>query len=123
MNYTKMAQRTAKMITKYGASVSIIHHHPGTFDPIHGTYTGGYTITCSGHAVIKNPYRADMGDKWIDGTLIMAHDREAIIATGATITPAIGDHITLGTANYAIQAVKPLEPALITLFYDVLLRK
>lgn len=123
MNYTKLSQRTAKMITKYGASVSLIHTSPGVFDPITCSYSSSTTASCNINILIKNPSRIDMINTWIDGTLIEKDDKEAIVAIGSTLTPSLGDYITLTNVNYSIAGIKPLEPGLVTLFYNVLLRK
>lgn len=123
MNYSKMALRTAKMITKYGASVSMIHTSPGTFNPVTGSYTSSTTASCNINILIKNPSRIDMINTWIDGTLIEKDDKEAIVAIGSTLTPSLGDYITLTSVNYSIVGIKPLEPGLVPLLFNVLLRK
>jgi hypothetical protein len=122
MNYTHLSNRARKLLIKYGTHITISHHNPGTFDPIHGHYVGGGTVSCQGNAIVQTP-RDNAGDKFIDGTLIQTGDRQLVIATGATLTPALGDHVTLASVLYGIVATVPVKPADTVLVHKVLLRR
>jgi hypothetical protein len=121
MDYAKLGSRAGKLITKYGTRITISHHNPGTFDPIHGHYVGGGTVSCSAVAIVKAP--SGTGDKFIDGTLIEQGDRELVIGTGATLSPGVGDYATLGSVTWAIVGVNSVSPAGIDVVYRVLVRK
>jgi len=62
----------------------------------------------------------DWKNEEIDGTLIMTTDRKIIISTeGLTVTPAIGDSITIGSdVMRLVEPFKPLSPAGTVVMYE-----
>lgn len=105
-DYNKSAATALKLITKFGASATLIKRAEGSYDPA----TGSNTITETSYtvkAVLLN-YRANETNT--QGSLIQAKDRKVIIQA-TTVTPDVSDTFTFGGVTYRVVEVKTLSPA------------
>lgn len=110
-NYTKAAATAARLIANFGAT-STLTQTVNTGTAYNPTQTEtDYTCTA---------VTLEWENSEIDGTLIKASDRKILISTsGLTITPAIGDKITIGSdVLRLVEPFKPLAPAGIVVYYE-----
>jgi hypothetical protein len=64
-----------------------------------------------------------MGDRFLDGSLILEGDRELIIATSSTYTPGLGDIITAASVDYSVVGLHTVEPSGIDIVHRCLIRR
>lgn len=105
-DYTKSSATALKLLTKFGASATLIKRTEGSYDPA----TGSNTITETSYtvqAVLLN-YRANETNT--QGLLIQAKDRK-VIMQATTVTPDVSDTFTFNSVTYRILEVKTLSPA------------
>lgn len=115
-NYTATRTTAKRLLTRFGATVSITGTSAETFDPITGAYTGGGSASITGVGV-KSPFKKHE----IDGETVLKTDVK-LIFEGAAGVPAIGNTATLNGIGYRIQNVMPLEPAETSVIYIMQLR-
>ena len=125
MNYASLASKTNKLLAKYGGTITIKRFSPGTYSPSGGKFVSASSVTCFASAVLRTNIRLNFGDRYLDGTEIVANDREMIISNGFTLSPlAVSDIVTIKSKNYKVITCLPLEPdGDQTLFFRALLRK
>ena len=126
MNYTALANRTNKLITKFGTTGILKRFTNGTFNPITGSYSSSSSAVYNINLVDVTPtktYLKGYGETYIGGTLVAQTDRIVIFASNATLDPALGDRLTLNSKVYGIVGISVLEPAATVLFYRGLLRE
>ena len=105
-NYSNSAASALKLITKFGASGTLIKRAEGSYDPATGTSAiteTSYTVK----AVLLN-YRANETNT--QGSLIQAKDRK-VIMQATTVTPDVSDTFTFGGVTYRVVEVKTLSPS------------
>ena len=92
--YTRLQATAQRLITKYGQSGTVKRGMPP--DPILG---GDGTVT---------PYPANLvpmtyDQRYIDGTTILANDRQIYISSvGLAIVPQVGDIVSAGGIDYHV---------------------
>jgi hypothetical protein len=123
MDYTSLANKATNLITKFGCDLTIKRNSLGTFNASLGSYSSLSTLTCTIKGVIRAPLRYKFGDRFADGTEIVAGDREVILSSSATLTPIVGDLLTIGSDDYNVVTVLPVEPGGVQLIYKALVRK
>jgi phospholipase/lecithinase/hemolysin len=105
-NFAKSAATALKLITKFGASGTLVKRAAGSNDPA----TGSNTITETSYtvkAVLLN-YRANETNT--QGSLVQAKDRK-VIMQATTVTPDVSDTFTFNSVTYRVVEVKTLNPA------------
>jgi len=123
MDYSAIATRVKGLLTTYGTTMVLSRYSPGTFNPITGRYASSSTLTCNVIGIIKSPFRHNMGDRFLDGSLILEGDRELIIATSSTYTPGLGDTITAASVDYSVVGLHTIEPSGMDIVYRCLVRR
>lgn len=121
MDYVALANKSKKLITKYGSTARLIQTTNATFNAILGSCASSVTTSCNINLLIKNPIKNS--NSYQDGTLITKDDKLIMISNTSTLTPALGDIVNLSNIKFSIQAIKPFIPASNIIFYDALLRK
>lgn len=105
-NYNNSAATALKLITKFGASATLIKRAEGSYNPA----TASSTVTESNYtvqAVLLN-YKANETNT--ADSLISAKDRK-VIMQATTVIPDVSDSITFNSVTYRIIEVKTLSPA------------
>jgi len=126
MNYTALANRTNKLITKFGTVGILKKFALGTFNVITGSYSSSASAVYNINLVDVTPTKTSLkgyGETYIGGTLILQNDRIVLFATNATLDPELGDRLTLNNKVYGIVGISVLEPSSTILFYRGLLRE
>lgn len=113
-DYGEMAALADEILLEFGAPVILTRTTPGAYDPATGT-TGG---------PVSTPYTGtgaafDYEAKDIDGTLIKAGDRRVYLSTAGIVAPRTGDTLAIAGAALTVVAVRPLQPALLAVLFDV----
>jgi len=110
-NYVKAAATAARLIANFGTTATLTQTvNSGTaYNP---------TQTDTDHTI--KAVTVDWANNEVDGTLIKATDRKIIISTeGLTVTPKIGDKITIGSdVMRLVEPFKPLSPAETVVMYE-----
>lgn len=104
--YSRLAATSNHLLKGKGQAVTLTHVTPGTYNPATGGVTNT-TQTQTGFGVVM-----EWDARYIDGTLILATDRQLILSPlnsdGVALTPpALGDTVAIGGVNYTI--VSPLN--------------
>jgi hypothetical protein len=112
-DYSRPVDTALRLIDKYGQAGQIIRDVPGSgpdWDPGDPVPTP-YPCTL---AVLK------FDNKDIDGSLIKATDKKVYVASyGLLITPTTTDRIVIGGVAHTIVRVLPLNPAGVTVYYEL----
>lgn len=115
-DYASLASDVGAILAEFGATGTLTRNTPGTYDPTAGevaTTTTTQTVTAC-----LFPY----GDKFIDGTQILANDRQAFIGASGITGPRAGDVLTWGTETLTVVKVKALAPARTYVIYECQMR-
>ena len=121
MNYSALANKTVKLLTRYGVTTRLIHTTSGTYNVITGSYSSQATSSCNINVLIKSPPKNS--NTFIDGTLITSNDKLIMIASGSTLSPELGDMVTIANTNYSIQSIAEFRPASTILYFNALIRR
>jgi len=105
--YVNMAATALKLLTKFGAKVTLQRGSGEVFDPITGTVLSG-SVTSIVTVGLLRPYP----DKVIDGKRIMSGDRELILSNAQT--PQADDRVLIAGEDWSIQNIKTVQPDLAT---------
>lgn len=112
--YPATAATAARLLERFGAAATLKRQSGTTYDPTTGTSTQTYTSYATTAAVFN------YAQKYIDGTLIQAGDKQAYCAPA--VTPEQGDRFTWDVADYTVVDVKAVAPAGVPVLYEVQLR-
>ena len=114
--YTEMQQTATDMLTEFGQAVTLSRQTVGAYDTATGT--SAVTVTTqTGKGVLL-----DYGTKDIDGTLILATDKQLLLSVTGITVPIVGDTATVNGIIYAIMRIKDLSPAGTSVMLDCNLR-
>ena len=110
-DYSKSVATAQRLIARFGQTATLTQTvNTGTaYNP---------TQTDTNHTI--KAVTIDWSNNEIDGTLIKATDRKIIISTdGLTVTPAIGDKITVGSdVLRLVEPFKHLNPGGTVVLYE-----
>ncbi|KAF1706287.1 hypothetical protein [Pseudoxanthomonas sacheonensis] len=113
-NYPATAATATRLLTRFGATCTLVRTTTGAYDPA----TGSNTVTVENLPTTAAVFAYDQ--KYIDGTLILAGDQLAYCAPA--VTPKQGDSFTWNSATFTVIAVKPISPAGIPILFEVQIR-
>lgn len=114
--YTRAAATALRMLTKFGRDVTLRSTTPGTYDPATGTTTPTSSDTTRKGAL----FDFGSGQTLERGTLILANDKRLLMdATGPVDAH---DRIVIGALEYAIVSVGEINPAGVSVLFDMHLR-
>lgn len=115
-NYSASAATANRLIKKFGTSVGMDRVVLGEYDPDTGT-TPTTTTTQTVKAVV-----IDFPQRYIDGTLVRAGDRRAIVSAVGATAPLQGDTFTWKSIPQVVVSVKELGPAGVAVLYTLQVR-
>ncbi|MBT2333621.1 hypothetical protein J7E49_06850 [Variovorax paradoxus] len=115
--YDELAAVADELLTEFGAPAVLTRVTPGAYDPTTGGTTGDVTTTWTGTGA-KFGYEQDA----IDGTLIRQGDQRVYLSTSGIVNPQTGDTLTIGGIVYNVVASRPLQPALVSVLFEVQVR-
>jgi hypothetical protein len=114
MNYAATAAKTAAILAKSGAAMSLRVTTPGTYDPATGTETGA---TSADYACVGIVLPASKGtieafdNRFENGTLIEQNIRSVkLAASGLAVVPAGGDKLIINSEEWHVMGCTPLAP-------------
>ena len=114
--YDRMAETATRLLTEYGQAITLTRTTGGSVDPVTGAVTAGATTYYTPMGVLR-PFP----DRLIDGTRILASDREVVM--DSTVAPLTTDLLTIGGQAWTIINVVTVSPAGTDLVYRVQVRR
>ncbi|AKJ28837.1 hypothetical protein [Caldimonas brevitalea] len=115
--YTEMAQTAQALLQEFGAAATISRQTPGEYDPAAGAPS--VVDTSQNVAAAVFPY----GDRFIDGTLILAGDQQAFVGAVGATEPQPGDTFLWAGTAYKVIKAKILGPAGSAVLYELQVRR
>ena len=96
---TKFRALATKLIDKYGkdATYTTVTSTVGSYDPL----TGTNTTTAEANTAIKVFISEFSGQDYADG-LIKRNDKKLLVSAEETITPELGDKVTIDSTVYQV---------------------
>lgn len=113
-NYAATAATASRLLERFGAVATLKRVTQGAYNASTGAATASDTEIATVAVVF------DYHQKYIDGTLIMAGDKQAYMDPG--VAPLQGDKLAWQGVTYTIVAVKPLAPAGTVVLHEAQLR-
>lgn len=116
--YTRMAETALKQIADKGRTITLVT--PGNDVYVPGTgFVSSSTKTNKAKAVFTNYTKQD-----IDGTLILADDKQCLIAADALdFEPSTGDKIKEATTEWTVVRTDVVKPGSVALLYKIQVRR
>lgn len=114
-DYEEMAATALEMIADFGAPAAILTT-TAVYDPSTGTASGAPVSTPCTACVI------DAEKSHIDGTLIQAGHRVALVPTQGIATPKPGEKLLWAGVEMPITTVKTLAPAGVAVLHELQVR-
>jgi hypothetical protein len=105
------------LITAKGQPVTLTYHAAGAYDPATATVTSTDTVVTTVGVVLP----LSRGLKHMPGTNISVDDQQLLLP-GDVAQPAVDTSVAIGTKNYTIVEVAPLNPAGTAQLYDCVIR-
>ena len=102
--YDDMGAVALELLEEFGQSVTLSRETGGSTDPVTGEVTAGTDASVTTTGLIK-PYPENM----IDGTRILASDRELVLSNEHVPLPS--DKPLIGGEEWAIVGIKTVSPA------------
>lgn len=115
MDYAAKARSADRMIRAYGSTAT----HTAV-DATYNPATGGTTDVTTTQAVQAAVF--DYAAGVIDGTMILAGDKQAFVSAVGVTAPRAGDSLTWGGVVHKLVTVKPLAPALVNVLFECQIR-
>lgn len=115
-NYSNTAATADRLLKRFGAKTQLTHETVGEYDPEEGAApvtTTEQTVTA---AVFDYPQR------YVDGTKILAGDRQCFLSAVGIFEPLQGDSFAWDGKSMVVVAVKKLAPAGLAVLYELQVR-
>lgn len=116
-NYSGTAATAARLLERFGSAVTMSRTVPGTYDPETGATGAGTATTQAVKAAVF-----DFPQSYIDGSLIRAGDRRAVVAAVGVTAPLVGDLFPWKGQNLVVVSVKELGPNGLAVLYTLQVR-
>ena len=113
-DYANTAATALRLLGRFGASATLKREVSGAYDPATGTAPVTETSLTTTACVFDYP------QKYVDGTLILAGDKQAYLASAPV--PKQGDKLTWQAVDYTVVNVKAIAPAGVAVLYEAQLR-
>jgi len=114
--YAKMAATALKLLKKFGKPVTLKRVTGSSVDPITGVVTAGTDASVITTGLIK-PYP----DNMVDGTRILASDRELVLS--AEHVPLPSDKPLVNGENWAVVNITTISPTGTPVCYMIQVRR
>lgn len=115
--YGDLANTADELLKEFGQPVTIRTQTPGEYDPATGT-SAITTVDTVGNGCVF-----DYGANAIDGTMIVAGDKQLLLSPVGMSEPGIDDLAIIGGIQWRIVSVKALSPAGVAVLFECQLRK
>lgn len=115
-DYAAMAATALRLLESFGQDVVLKRFTGNSIDPVTGATVAGTDASVTTTGIMKL-YASNM----IDGTRILATDRELVLSNEQV--PVQTDTVTIDGEDWSIVAIKPVSPAGTDLVYFVQVRK
>lgn len=115
-SYSETAASAKKLLTKKGQQVTRRAYTEGTYDP--ATSTASVVTTDSTRVGVLFDFGS--GQSHVRGSLIVANDKRLLLDADATVNQQ--DHFIVGGREYTIVSVGEINPAGISVLFDLHLR-
>jgi hypothetical protein len=118
--YEDMAAMAKEMLTEFGTTAVLTNPGSGNgvLDPTARTYT---PAAGSSHTVTLAVF--DYDEKLVNGTTVLSGDKLAYVAADASLRPRVGATFPWDGKTMKVVAVKPLQPALIAVLWELQVRQ
>jgi ethanolamine utilization microcompartment shell protein EutS len=116
-DYIRSASTATKLITNFGRDITHVEVIEGTYNPA----TGGVTNTTT-ETTVKAVDFAVKGNEYINGTLVQAGDRYALLEPSIAAVD-VSDKLIIDSVTWNIIAVEKLAPANVLVMWKVFIRK
>lgn len=113
-DYSKSAATALKLLTKFGASATLIKRVESAYDPA----TGSNSITETSYTVKAVLLNYSANETNTSGSLIQAKDRK-VIMQATTVTPDVSDTLTFNSVTYRILEVNTLSPSGVNVLHEL----
>ena len=118
-DYVAIRAEVLAALKEDGCSVSLVVTSTGELDTVTGQYPDAVTVTYPGAAILKS-----YSIKEIDGSVLQQGDRKILLALDDPgVVPATIDNLDVLGVLYAIQDVKPADPAGMAILYEIQARR
>ena len=115
--YSNLTATAAKLLLKFGQSITLTFETGGTIDPATGIVTTPKTITSvTGNGAVSKFSRME-----IDGTVVKSSDVKLILESVST-PPTPDWRATIQSVEYRVMNVSPISPSGIDVIYILQLR-
>jgi hypothetical protein len=117
MTYASSLSACKRMISAKGQAVTLTSHSAGAYD----TTAGAATLTDTQVVTVGVLLPLSRGLAHIPGTNIQASDQQLLLP-GDIAQPSLDTTVTIGSNDYTLVEVKPLNPGGVNILYDCLVR-
>ncbi len=114
--YSDLATTAKELLAEFGQVITITRKAGNTYDPVTGITTAGTATDYLPKGILKQ-YKSHL----IDGTRILATDRELVIDD--TVEPMMTDTITIGGESWTPIILGESNPAGTPLVYKIQVRR
>lgn len=109
----------ADLMAEVGTTATLSHVTAGgTFDPTTGGITGQTTSDYTVTGIIRRPRKIFAAGEIVTDDRL----RMTITASGLSITPAVGDKLTISGTQYSVQEIETTQPQGVAIAYTLVLR-
>ncbi|AXD71550.1 hypothetical protein GNT71_09850 [Salmonella enterica] len=115
-DYSRLKNRGAALIKKYGYSLSLVRPAKSGIDPA----TGDRLSDAEQQIFSVNGIDQQYKQSEVDGTLIQTDDKKILLT--AETAPEQGDYLTDGLSRWDIITITPVKPANDVLLYSLQVR-
>lgn len=115
-NYASTAATADRLLKRFGARVEMSRTVPGVYDPA----TGTAHVTTTEQTVTAAVF--DYQQRYVDGTKILAGDRQCFLSAVGVTEPLQGDTFAWDGKSMVVVAVKKLAPAGLAVLYELQVR-
>jgi hypothetical protein len=114
--YSDLATTAKELLAEFGQVITITRKSGDAYDPVTGITTAGTATDYLPKGILKQ-YKSHL----IDGTRILATDRELVIDD--TVKPLLTDTIKIGGVSWSAITVGESNPAGTPLVYKIQVRR
>lgn len=116
-DYSSMGVTADELITEFGAPATLTRPADPAYNPATGKTVQASPLVQATTAVV-----IDYEQKYVDGTLIRAGDKQCFLTPKGIVPPRQGDVLAWQGVNYKVIGVTPIAPAGVNVLYELQLR-
>ena len=118
--YTNLEATAARLLAKFGQDIFVTKNAVGLLDPATGVATVNSVTTTEKGVELDFRYRS-FGEGFITKTMVQTSNKR-VLCTGGSVIEA-GDSVVVNSVSYKVVVVKLVNPAGLTLLYDLWVTK